>query len=421
MDRRKFLVSGATAFAGLGVRQEILAAEPRFQPVPLRLSSDAVSPGTGIVLWDTHEKVETDAIQLEYSYMKYDDVITGRDNYDWTAVDKKLDSIAGRRHQAILRFYDTYPGQKTTVPAYIRNLPDYRETRAKSEGRPTSFPDWSHGEWRRCLLAFFARFSERYDRDPRLAFLQVGFGLWSEYHIYDGPFKLGKTFPSMEFQQEFLRHLADVVRTSPWMISVDAASDEVSPITRHADLLSLNFGVFDDSFLCKVHRKENEPNWNALDRERWKRAPAGGEFSYYTPRDQKEALATNGPYGESFEKAAARFHICFLIGSDQPSYRSMDRIREAGRACGYRFEVTRFETDGHQTRVTVKNTGVAPCYFDMYVSLDGQRSQTSLRHLLPGDDRVSVIDRPPGGKPPQIEADRLVAGQKIPLQANLNA
>lgn len=414
-------MSGAAAIGGLSVRRSCAAVEPRFQPVPLQLSSDAVSPGTGIVLWDTHEKVETDAIQLEYSYLKYDAVITGRDQYDWRVVEAKLDSIAGRAHQAILRFYDTYPGRPTTVPAYVRNLPDYRETRSRSEGKPTRFPDWSHAEWRRCVLAFFERFLERYDDDPRLAFLQVGFGLWSEYHIYDGPFKLGKTFPSKDFQREFLKHLSHLSQKTPWMISVDAASDEISPITQHADLLSLNFGVFDDSFLCRNHQQENEPNWNALDRERWKRAPAGGEFSYYTRHDQQEALAPQGPYGESFERAAARFHLSFLIGSDQPGYRPLERIREAGRACGYRFEVTGFETDTRQTRVTVRNIGIAPCYFDMYVSLDGQRSQTSLRHLLPGADRVSIIDRPPGERPPQIDSDRLTASQTVPLQANLTA
>ena len=53
------------------------------------------------------------------------------------------------------------------------------------------------GDYSYCFIA------EKYKNDPRLAFIQTGFGLWSEYHIYDGPFELGKTFPSKDFQDSF--------------------------------------------------------------------------------------------------------------------------------------------------------------------------------------------------------------------------
>ena len=115
-----------------------------------------------------------------------------------------------------------------------------------------------------------------------MAFVETGFGLWAEYHIYDGPRKLGKTFPDKAFQAEFVRHLARVFRKTPWMISVDAADESRAPFAAERELVKLPFGVFDDSFLCRQHARENEPNWNFLGRDRWKRAPAGGEISYYT-------------------------------------------------------------------------------------------------------------------------------------------
>ena len=93
--------------------------------------------------------------------------------------------------------------------------------------------------------------------------------------------------------------------------------------------------MFDDSLLCKQHKKENEPNWNFFGRDRWKTSPAGGEISYYNKNDQKNALAKNGPNGVSFEKAAEDFHLTFIIANDQPEYQKMDRIRAAGQACGY--------------------------------------------------------------------------------------
>ena len=103
--------------------------------------------------------------------------------------------------------------------------------------------------------------------------------------------ELGKTFPDKAFQAEFARHLARVFVKTPWMISVDAADEGRAPFAGNAELLKLRFGVFDDSFLCRQHKEVNELNWNAMGRDRWKLAPAGGEFSYYTPDDQKNALA----------------------------------------------------------------------------------------------------------------------------------
>jgi len=386
---------------------------------PLQSHIQHVQPMTGIVFWEDSGRNETDAIQLEYSYMRYGDIVSRKGEYDWAPVDKKLQDIAGRKHQAILRFYFVYPGDPTTVPAYIKALPYYRETTALSEKKTTGFPDWSHPELKRFVKEFYTRFAEHYDRDPRLAFLQTGFGLWAEYHIYDGPLKLGGTFPDKEFQAEFLRHMAATFKFTPWSISVDAADEEVTPLAGNTELLDLPFGLFDDSFLCKQHVKENEQNWNALDRERLRRSPGGGEFSYYNKRDQKLALAPNGPNGVSFETAAREFHISYMIGSDQPQYQSMARIQQAGLACGYKFRVLKFQVGDHSARVTVANEGIAPIYHDAFAAVNGVRAGGSLKGLAPGES--ATFDIASGGASPRltIESDRLVPGQHIEFEAAL--
>lgn len=394
-------------------------AESVMSTVPLQSRVTRVQPMTGIVFWDDSEHTKTDAIQLEYSYVGYSDIVTAADTYDWAAVDRKLAEIAGRGHQAILRFHFVYPGRSTTVPAHIKALPDYKETVGKSEKQDTGFPDWSHPEMKRFVMEFYSRFAARYDKDPRIAFLQTGFGLWAEYHIYDGPFELGVTFPDKAFQAEFLHHLAATFKTLPWNVSVDAANGDVSPLAGNEDLLKLSFGVFDDSFLCKQHPKENEPNWNALDRKRYLRAPAGGEFSYYNERDQKLALSAKGPNGVPFEKAAAAFHISYMIGNDQPDHQPMDRIRQAGMACGYRFRVDSFLTGEGASRIGITNTGVAPIYQDAYPAVNGVRAERSLKGLASGAS--AVFDIAAGGKEPRltIECDRLVPGQAIGFDADL--
>jgi hypothetical protein len=400
-----------------GVVLTLVCQDDALRPVPLRSKVAHVQPMTGIVLWSDATGVKTDAIQLEFSYLRYGDVVARAGEYDWAAVERLLDGIAGRGHQAVLRFHDTYVGRKTAVPDYLKKLPDYKETTAPSERKPTDFPDWSHPELQRFILEFYAKFAEKYDRDPRIAFLETGFGLWAEYHIYDGPMKLGKTFPDREFQEKFLRHLATVLRRTPWMISVDAAADH-APMKAKRELLDLPFGNFDDSFLCRQHAKENEPNWTFFGRDRYLRAPAGGEFSYYTDHDQKEALAPGGPHGVPFEKAAKEFHITFMIGSDQPTYRKMDRIREAGLACGYRFRISEFRTGGGRSKVTVSNQGVAPLYHDAFVAVNGVRSKETLKGLRPGENRTFEVASE--GEKLTIESDRLVAGQRIEFDADLD-
>jgi hypothetical protein len=391
----------------------------RLEPVPLRSRITRVQPMTGIVLWATSEHNKTNAIQLEFSYMKYGDIVKERGQYDWRVMDRLLERVAARNHQAIVRYYFVYPGNPTTVPNYLKAMSNYHETRGQSEGKPTSFPDWSHRALQEFTLEFYEKLAERYDNDPRLAFVETGFGLWAEYHIYSGPMVPGKTFPDKALQAAFAHQLDRVFRKTPWLISVDAADESRAPFAARKDLMQLPFGVFDDSFLCKQHARENEPNWNIMGRDRWKRAPAGGEISYYAAHDQKEALAVDGPYGIPFENAAADFHITFMIANDQPKYRPMDRLRSAGLACGYRFQITGFESGARRSRVTVTNRGVAPIYHDAFLAVNGVRSERSLKGLLPGASRTDEIAS--GGALPRltIACDRLVPGQSIDYDADL--
>jgi len=162
----------------------------------------------------------------------------------------------------------------------------------------------------------------------------------------------------------------------------------------------------------------NEPNWKALGPDRWKTAPAGGEFSFFSRRDQKQALAPAGPYGIPFEEQAARFHVSFIIGDDQPRFQTADRIRAAGLACGYRFRVTRFAASATASEVVITNVGIAPIYHAAFPTVNGVRSLESLAGLLPGASKRFMVEA--GGRNPTltIESDRLVPGQRISYETD---
>jgi hypothetical protein len=367
---------------------------------------------TGLVMWESSENCRSDAIQLEYSYLRYDAVVRRQGKYDWSAVERKLQAIAARKHQAVLRFYETWPGRETTVPAYLKKLPDYKETRAKSEGRPTSFPDWSHPAYQRFFMEFYERFARKYDRDPRLAFLETGFGLWAEYHIYSGPERLGKTFPSKEFQARYFCHMVKVFRETPWLISQDAHDAKRSPFASQKALLDLRFGLFDDTFHLAWKPGYNRDGWDFFGRQRWQQSPMGGEILLRNPQAAERVTA-------AWAREAKNFHLTFLIAEQWPRRVDKKRLRACSLACGYRFQVTAFESGSSAARGTVRNTGVAPLYFDAFVAVNGVRGKKTLKGLLPGESRRFEVAS--GGVRPKltIECDRLVPGQRIEFDADL--
>lgn len=399
------------------------ASAQQSRSIPLKSAITQVQPMTGIVLWADNSSAQesADAITLEYRYCGYDEVAQADGKYDFAKLDRLLDEVASRNHQAVLRFYFCYVGKKTTVPEFVRNGLDYDETIGISEGERTHFCDWSNAALQDFTLDFYAQVAKRYDTDPRVAFLQTGFGLWAEYHIYDGPSQLGKTFPDKDFQVKFLRHMDAQFEHLPWSISIDAADNAYSPLEDNAELLGLNFGVFDDSFLCKPHPRENAFNWKALDSLRWKRQPGGGEFSYYTKKDQKNALSVNGPNGVSFEQAAKQFHISYMIGNDQSRHSTAKRIKSAGMASGYRFRVTAAVVKEDELRIQVTNDGVAPIYRDAYFAAGKLRSRTSLRGLLPGESLTCAITGVQDADLQQIaiQSDAILPTQTIQFESDL--
>ena len=67
----------------------------------------------------------------------------------------------------------------------------------------------------------------------------------------------------------------------------------------------------------------------------------------------------------------------------------------------------------------MENSGVAPIYYDAYVTVNGVRSTETLKYLQPGESRQYIVNS--GGSTPEltIKCDRLVPGQQIEYEADL--
>lgn len=393
-----------------------------FERVPLSSEVTDVQPMTGHVLWTSNSNARTWPIQLEFSYMLYNDVCKEKGVFDWSVVDRLLDDVASRGHQAVLRFRYTYVGKKCAVPDWIKALPDYEETVGKSEGATTYFPDWRCKELQDFHMEFHRLFAERYDKDPRLAFVETGFGLWAEYHIYDGPFIIGRTFPSKEFQADFFRAMEGWWHDCTWSISIDAADGTYSPFRSQKELLDIRFGNFDDSFMCEDHDGYNRESWSFFGKDRYKTAPFGGEFSYYSNSDQRHCLDEKGMHGRVFEDEVAKYHMTFIISNDQPAYQTKERFKASAMSMGYRFAVKDLRVKDNVAAVCVANSGVAPIYRDAYVAVNGVRSSGSLQKLMPGEEMWVEVTAPSISKDKcvvTIECDHLVKGQRIQFDADV--
>ena len=421
-----------------------------WQDVTLYRQITHPQPMTGLVLWpdeaeDRHATYGK-SITLEFSYCLPNKVVTGCNTdgsiiYDWTWFDQLLDDVASRGHQLVARFRYEYPsgtdagGKKgsTAVPAYIKQRDDYNETYSSNPGGdgPTYYADWSNPELKRFTKQFYTDFCKRYAHDSRLAFLEVGFGHWSEYHIYGTSLNLGVNFPTKAYQKEFFQYMSQVADGLPWLVSIDASDDEYSPVVDDSEMMALQFGLFDDSFMHKTHEigtsdGYNEECWNAIGKgTRWQTGVCGGEISYYKDSDQKNFLNPAGMYGHTWEEQAAKYHITFMIANDAPgsTYGTAARFKEATMASGYRFAVKNGQTDGTKTRLLVTNEGIAPIYRDAWFAIGDVRSDKSLRGLLPKEEEWFEIPAvcQTDGSDIKIVCDHLLPGQEIQFNADLTS
>ncbi len=415
-------------------------------PIIINRQITGVQPMTGLVMWNDNSEDLADTygscFGLEFTYCRPYDVVIGKSGdkiqYNWQSIENLLNAVAARGHQSILRFRYEYPnGEKingikgaTAVPQYIKDLTGYSETYAKNPGGdgPTYYADWSNAELQWFTKQFYTDFAARYDNDPRIAFLEVGFGHWSEYHISGTKLKLGTNFPTKAYQSEFLQHIDTAFHVLPWMVSVDVSDEDYTPVVGNNTLMALHFGLFDDSFMHSEHDKSqgegyNEECWEALNgiTSRWKNAPCGGEISYYEDDDQLNFLNPAGMYGVTWEQASGKYHITFMICNDaiEGRYATPARFKAGSMACGYRFRLTMCAISGTSTQVTFTNEGIAPIYKDAYPAIGATRSATSLKGLLPGDSRTFTIPAVlTSADDLHIACDYLVSGQTIQFNAD---
>lgn len=427
---------------------------PQVENVTITSHITRTQPFTGLVLWNTNPNNTNPNLhlQLEYLYIRFDNISLSEGVWDWGGFEHNLTQIANRGHQAIVRPYAVWPGLETTHALWLKRHPNYNEHRETVEGQLTWTEDWSlTSPVRDFYRHFFIQFAKHYDKDPRIAFLQVGFGSYAEYHLYGGerriaPFSSTPNFPDYEYQYNLHLQLDTMLNELHWAFSIDArwfenAGQLWDNTTAFPLMNSLTHGLFDDSLFLRGHSGYNMDRWREFQWEtRNLQFPSGGEIGFRQedrsmdphPSDRprwiqewRALLTADHPLflGETWEQKMARLKLQYVIGSWMPMYHSSQRINEASMSMGYKFRVLHLQIRQGVTSITLENFGYSPLFYDAYITVNGVRATMSLRALQPGQSQDYTVHTPLLSRPLRltIECDRLVPGQVIEFEANLQA
>ena len=268
-----------------------------------------------------------------------------------------------------------------------------------NNGRSLS-PDYTDGHLRAALVHFITALGKRYDGDPRIGFLQLGLlGFWGEWH----------TFPHAGGAKSDWSPPADVQEQI--LAAFDEAFNRTLLLAREpkADFFrKYPLGYHDDSF---AYQTLTPPGWHYQGKlarhgetERWRSQPIGGEIRpEIQPGMWKDPSIV--PAGQEYARCVAALHPSWMLAHgafvhqlDPPS---LARAVEQSRQLGYEFFVPRAEITATVAdepvivRASLRNTGVAPFYYDWPLeltvigatglSVHHVRPKWNLTGLIPGE------------------------------------
>ncbi|KNC87824.1 hypothetical protein SARC_00081 [Sphaeroforma arctica JP610] len=227
---------------------------------------------------------------------------TTRGEYDWSTLEKDLAGAHSRGRPMVVRIQDqsgTNSGDdnKSLLPSYVS-----QPNKVTVDGFVGV--DWSSADVQQFELDFFTAFAAKFDKDTRIAFLQVGWGFWSESHLYhDGKDhrQHGVNYPTKEYQAKFVDHLAGLFKCLTFSFSIDGAFSGLP-------LDDLRYGVFNDSLTAKGSSSQDTYYKQLNFAERNKTQPSGGEFP--------DSIKT--PFGEaSLLERVKQYNVQYVFANQQ--------------------------------------------------------------------------------------------------------
>jgi len=336
-----------------------------------------------------------DLVSYGSGYQQWNKLNPEKGVYDWTELEKLLNALAEHNMTYALRVLPYTPSFiKSDFPPqeeYDWTPPFVYEMGAKKiqiDLRGTEYhayaPVWDDPIYLQAAKEFAKALAEKYDGDPRIEYIDVRtFGEWGEWHTSH---ILGSEMPADSVLIDMLDYYASVFKKTQLVLPSNGFGD----VYTHA--LDLGITKRDDGFIGIPGRPDT------LLRAYNANLPTIAEnIAGYRTMLTYDDLIPGGSQkwtAERWVDAITTAHLTYYV-LDQDNdcgyyfYKDNKALADSmSKVIGYNFTVTRAElttvAGGAETtgkfadtaagnaatntlNISVKNTGVAPCFFDIYM------------------------------------------------------
>ena len=323
-----------------------------------------------------------DLVSYGSGYQQWNKLNPAKGVYDWSELEKLLNALAEHNMTYALRVLPYTPSFiKSDFPPeeeYDWTPPFVYEMGAKKMQinlRGTDFrayaPIWDDTIYIRAAKEFAKALAEKYDGDPRIEYIDVRtFGEWGEWHTSH---ILGSEMPADSVLFDMLDYYASVFKKTQLVLP----SNGFGEVYTHA--LKLGITKRDDGFIGIPGRPDTllrayEANLPTI---------AENIAGYRTMLDYDDLIPGGSQKwtAERWVDAITTAHLTYYV-LDQDNdcgyhfYNDNKALADSmSKEIGYNFRISNAElltiTDSKNTtntlNITVKNTGVAPCFFDIYM------------------------------------------------------
>ena len=323
-----------------------------------------------------------DLISYGSGYQQWNKLNPAKGVYDWTELEKLLNALAEHNMGYALRVLPYSPsyikGDDTPEEEYDWTPSFVYESGAKKvsatiqwNGYRATVPVWDDPVYLQATKDFAKALAEKYDGDPRIEYIDIRtFGEWGEWHASHLD---GSEMPSDSIKMDMLDYYASVFKKTLLVLPSNGSGD----VYTHA--LELGITKRDDGFIGTPGRPDS------LRRAYEANLPTIAEnmAGYKTMLEYTDVIP--GGYlkwtPQRWVDAITTAHLTYYV-LDQDSdcgynfYKENKALADSmSKVIGYNFTVANAELttirDSKNTTstldVTVKNTGVAPCFFDVYL------------------------------------------------------
>ncbi len=321
---------------------------------------------------------------MEFFYIGLRNTMNGMNDFDWTALENKLEDISNEGNTAIVRFYLDTPATPIATPQFLidagvemRNYSNYGNRPGDSKS-----PDYNDPRTMAALTNFIDNFGDKYNGDPRISIVQGGVvGFWGEWHNYPLVDELGMSPDNKRvIFEKYIEAFPDT------HINI---REPQSSVPTH---IERKVGYHDDSFAQSTIGETAWHFWPKMESANianvWEKHPIGGEI--FPPHAEGFWNSIPNPVGQDFELCVNTTHATYLLNhaifDDRKGSTSFNNALKQNKLLGYRFYANGIKLypieDGKiNFDLRIENRGIAPFYYDWDVEFALQNENGELINL----------------------------------------